>query len=171
MNKLLDGEPGGMKQPPRRYKSTFLPSRVHMIIPSRLLIAVWMITWVTTVPLFHTHLPDSSDRQACQGGVPHTVFSPDLPGEFSRVSNTNNHDHFPHVSSRVLNSPELNFAISSEHSNDREVKQLSVLGFLCYLPHWSSRPTAAIESRAIHGRLLVVAGPQGSRAPPSVVSL
>ena len=142
-----------------------------MIIPSRLLVSVWVIIWVTTVPLFHIHLPDLSDRQASQGGVPHTVFSPDLPGEFSRFSNTKHHDHFAHMSSRVLNSPELDFVISSERSKDREVKQPSVLSVLCCFPNWSFLPTATIESRAIHRRLLVVAGPQGPRAPPSVVSL
>ena len=142
-----------------------------MIIPLRLLVAVWVITWVTTLPLFHIHLPDVFYSQACQGGVPHTVFSPDLPGEFSRFSNTNHQDHFAHLSSRVLNSPELDFVISSEPSKDREVKQRSVLGVLCCLPHQPFLPTAAIESRTIHGKLLVVAGPQGPRAPPSVVSL
>src|SRR5215475_1876412 len=135
-----------------------------MIIPSRLLVAVWAITWVTTVPLFHIHLPDLSDSQACQGGVPHTVFSADLPGEFSRFSNTKHHDHFAHMSSRVLNSPELDFVISSERSKDREVKQRSVLGVLYCLSHQPFLPTAAIESRAIHGRFLVFTGPQGPRA-------
>ena len=148
-----------------------MPSGVHMIIPSHLLVVVWVITWATTVPLFHTHLPDIFDQQASQTGVPHTVFSPDLPGEFSRFSSTNHHDHFAHMSSRVLNSPELDFVISSERSNDREVKQRSVLGVLCCRPHQPFLPTAATECRAIHGRLLVFAGPQGPRAPPSVVSL
>jgi hypothetical protein len=142
-----------------------------MIIPSRLLVSVWVIIWVTTVPLFHIHLPDLSDRQASQGGVPHTVFSRDLPGEFSRFSNANHHDHFAHMSSRVLNSPEFNFVISSERSKDRGVKQPSVLSVLCFLPHRPLLPTAAIESRAIHRRLLIFAGPQGPRAPPSFVSL
>ena len=142
-----------------------------MIIPSRLLVSVWVIIWVTTVPLFHTHLPDISDGQASQGGVAHTVFSPDLPGEFSYFSNANHHDQFAHLAKRVLNSPELGFVISSERSKDREVKQPSVLNILCDLPNRPFLPTAALESRAIHRRLLVFSGPQGPRAPPSVVSL
>src|SRR5262245_54309972 len=146
-------------------------SGVRMIISSRLLVLVWVITWVTTVPLFHTHLPDISDPQPSQGGVAHTVFSPDLPGEFSRFSTTNHHDHFAHLSSRVFNSPELGFVISSERSKDREVKQPSVLNILCDLPNRPFLPTAALESRAIHRRFLILAGPQGPRAPPSVVYL
>ena len=46
-----------------------------------LLTLLWVITWVATVPLFHTHLPDVNDLVARQG-LAHTVFSPDLPGEF-----------------------------------------------------------------------------------------
>ena len=136
-----------------------------MIIPSRLLVSVWVIIWVTTVPLFHTHLPDISDRQASQGGVAHTVFSPDLPGEFSC-----RHDNLAHLAKRVLNSPELDFVLS-ECSKDREGKQPSVLSILCCLPNRPLLPTAAIESRAIPRGLLVLAGRQGPRAPPSVVSL
>src|SRR5690242_15664131 len=49
-----------------------------------LLTLVWVITWVATVPLFHTHLPDVNDGRASHHGLAHTVFSPDLPGEFSR---------------------------------------------------------------------------------------
>ena len=46
-----------------------------------LLTLVWVIIWIATVPLFHTHLPDASDLTSPQG-LAHTVFSPDLPGEF-----------------------------------------------------------------------------------------
>jgi hypothetical protein len=141
-----------------------------MIISSRLLVSVWVITWVTTIPLFHTHLPDIFDQQASQNGVAHTVFSPDLPGEFSRFSSTNHHDQFAHLSSRVLNSPELDFVLS-ECSKDREGKQPSVFSILCCLPNRPLLPTAAIESRAIPPGLLVLAGRQGPRAPPSIVSL
>src|SRR5215831_1288682 len=141
-----------------------------MIIPSRLLVSVWVIIWVTTVPLFHTHLPDISDGQASQGGVAHTVFSPDLPGEFSYFSTANHHDQFAHLAKRVLNSPELDFVLS-ECSKDRQGKQPSDLSMLCSLLNRPLLPTAAIESRAIHRGLLVFAGRQGPRAPPSGVSL
>ena len=137
-----------------------------MIIPSRLLVSGWVIIWVTTVPLFHTHLPDISDGQASQSGVAHTVFSPDLPGEFSC-----RHDNLAHLSKRVLNSPELDFVLSSERSKDRDGKQPSVLSILCCLLNRPLLPTAAIESCAIHRGLLVLAGRQGPRAPPSGVSL
>jgi len=141
-----------------------------MISRSRLLCMVWVITWVMTVPLFHTHLPDLSDGQASKSGVAHTVFSPDLPGEFTRCSNANHHDQFAHLAMRVLNFPELDFVLS-ECSKDREGKQPSVLSIRCCLLNGPLLPTAAIESRAIHRGLVGLAGPQGPRAPPSIVSL
>src|SRR5262247_3858327 len=98
---------------------------IQVNIQSRLLVLVWVIAWVITVPLFHIHLPDISDRLGSQRSVAHTVFSPDLPGEFSRFSN--NQDHFTHLSSKVLNSPELGFVLSSAYSKDREVAQASAL--------------------------------------------
>ena len=52
-----------------------------VILLARLLVLAWAIIWFTSVPLFHTHLP-STDRLVAYGAVAHTVFSPDLPGEF-----------------------------------------------------------------------------------------
>ena len=147
-----------------------MPSGNSRLISSRLWISVWLITWVTTVPLFHIHLPDISDRQASQSSVAHTVFSPDLPGEFAHFSNANYQDHFAHLAIRVLNSPELGF-ILSERSKDREKGKPLVLGVRCSIPDQPFLPTSAIESSARHWRRLAFAIPQDPRAPPSVVSL
>lgn len=149
------------------YLEASMPSGVQKIIPSRLLILAWVITWITAVPLFHTHLPDITYGPASlQGGLAHTVFSPDLPGEFSCP-----HDHFAHVSSRVFNSPELGFVLSTEDSKSRKVGERSVLGVLCCFPNRPFPTNSAIESRATHRRLLLLSASQGPRAPPSVVSL
>ena len=94
----------------------------------------------------------------------------DLPGEFTRCSNANHHDRFAHLAKRVLYFPELDFVLS-ECSKDREGKQPSVLSIRCCLLNGPLLPTAAIESRAIHRGLVGLAGPQGPRAPPSIVSL
>ena len=141
-----------------------------MISRSRLLCVVWVITWVITVPLFHTHLPDISDGQASQSGVAHTVFSPDLPGEFTRVSNAHHQDQFAHLSNWVFNSPELGFVLS-ECSKGREKGKPLVLGVRCSLPDQPFLPTWAIESSARCWQRLVFAIPQDPRAPPSVVYL
>jgi hypothetical protein len=90
--------------------------------PLRLLLAAWLITWITAVPLFHVHIPDTTDRwSAVQSGGPHTVFTPSLPGEFSHPFR----DHFGHVSQRAVNSPELSFTLFSDTDPDQKGKQVS----------------------------------------------
>lgn len=140
---------------------------------SRLLILAWLMTWVTTVPLFHIHLPDTTDGSASlQGGLAHTVFTPDLPGEFSRSYNVTRQEHFFSVSNRVSNSPEVGIALlDDDDSKKRKKGQPNVFGVLCRLSNRPLLPNSAIESLAIHPRLLLFAAPQGPRAPPSVVSL
>ena len=140
------------------------------LLSARLLILAWTIFWIATVPLFHTHLPDISDRVISTGGIAHTVFSPDLPGEFFRFSPAAL-GPFTHLSNRVLNSPELGFVFSSGDPKDREVGDSTVLAVLCCL--LSERPLlqrAAIEWPIIHHRPLLLAAVQGPRAPPAVVS-
>ena len=146
-------------------------SVVQMISALRVMILAWVIIWVAIIPLFHTHLPDLSNGPAAlQGGVAHTVFTPDLPGEFSRFSHVTHPDHFAQVSNRISNSPELNFVLSSEDSKSRKLVKHSVLVILCDLPNTPFLPNSAIESQPIPRKLLVFEAPQGPRAPPSVVS-
>jgi hypothetical protein len=144
-----------------------MPAVIQMIACSRLLVLVWVITWVSTVPLFHAHLPDINDGPASRHrGLAHTVFSPDLPGEFSC-----SHDNLARVSNRASNSPELGFVLSTEDSKSRKVGQPGVLGVLCCLPNRPFLSNSAIESRAIHRRLVLLVPSQGPRAPPSIISL
>lgn len=144
--------------------------RPQTLLLARLLILAWTVLWVATVPLFHTHLPDISDRAISTGGIAHTVFSPDLPGEFFRFSPANQ-GPFTHLSNRALHSPELGFVFSSADPKDREVGDASVLGVVCCL--LSERPLrqqALIEWPIIHHRPLIFAALQGPRAPPAVAS-
>ncbi len=90
----------------------------------RFLVIGWLNAWIIPVPLFHIHLPDTTDRwSALQSGGPHTVFTPSLPGEFSHPF----HDHFGHLSQRAVNSPELSIALLSNSDEDQKTKHLSVL--------------------------------------------
>ena len=137
------------------------------LLSARLLILAWTVIWIATVPLFHTHLPDISDRAISTGGIAHTVFSPDLPGEFFRFSAASQGPS-THLSNRALNAPELGFVFSSE---DPKVGDSSVPGVLCCL--LSERPVrqqAVIEWPIIHQRPLIFAALQGPRAPPAVAS-
>ena len=126
----------------------------------------WVILWVATVPLFHTHLPDVNDLASRQG-LAHTVFSPDLPGEFFCA-----HSNGFQLSTRSQNSPELGFVLSTEEdAKKRTYGEPS--------PHYLtssqfSRPllaTSAIESPARHRKFDLLGGHQASRAPPFIISL
>jgi hypothetical protein len=53
----------------------------------RLFFLPWMVTWVLITPLFHIHSLDvQEDRVFSDIFLAHTVFSPDLPGEYSPQS-------------------------------------------------------------------------------------
>jgi hypothetical protein len=91
---------------------------VHVVI------VMWLITWILTVPLFHVHLPDTTDGwSSLQSGGPHTVFTPALPGEFSHPF----HDRFGHLSQRAVNSPEFPFTLLSDTDEDQKGKELLLL--------------------------------------------
>ena len=108
-----------------------MPLAVQIIVPSFLLIVAWVIMWVTTVPLFHTHLPDTTGGPASrQAGLAHTVFSLDRPGEFPRCSHVTHQDHSAQVSRGVSNSPELGFVLSSKDSKSRKRGQSCALGVI-----------------------------------------
>lgn len=133
-----------------------MPSVIQMIARSRLLILAWLMTWVTTSPLFDTHLPDFPDTT-------------DGPASLQSARQ----EHFFHLSIQVSNSQELDVALldDDDDAKKRKLGQPSVLGALCHLPNRPLLPSSAIDSRATHHKLLLFAAPQGPRAPPSVVSL
>jgi hypothetical protein len=78
------------------------------VVFSQLFLIGWASVWITALPLFHTHLPGVFEQRI---GVPHTVFSPDLPGEFSAFGHQMAPDEFQ-LSVLASNSPELGFVAS-----------------------------------------------------------
>src|SRR5689334_16445820 len=72
-----------------------------------LIFQLWIIFWLTVVPLFHAHIPDTTDEwSAVHSGGVHTVFTPDLPGEFAPPVYEKHRDHPGHFTHRAVNSPE-----------------------------------------------------------------
>ncbi len=50
----------------------------------RLFFLPWMVAWILVAPLFHIHTLDAQEDHSCsQVVLVHTVFSPDLAGEYS----------------------------------------------------------------------------------------
>lgn len=107
---------------------------VERLSITRLLLHLWIILWVTTIPLFHTHRPDATDAWSLlHSGGAHSVVSPDLPGEFSHPFSCAQYDCSVHVSQRAINSPEIGLAIITEESDDRKAS-----GFLGISSHLTS---------------------------------
>jgi len=130
-----------------------------------LLILVWIIIWVATVPLFHTHLPDADDLASRQG-LAHTVFSPDLPGEFFCA-----HSNGFQLSTKSQNSPELGFVLSTTEDSKKKTYQAPSLLSIC--PWQFDTPLlaqSAFESRSTHRKYNLLAGHPTPRAPPFIVS-
>lgn len=118
----------------------------------RLLILAWLIAWMSTVPLFHIHLPDPTDRwSVLQSGGAHTVLTPDLPGEYAPPSHASHRDSSAHFTSRGVNSPELGIVLFGEKA--KKSKTLTVLGSL---PRFRPSPLLHRVARAF----------AASRAPP-----
>src|SRR5262249_21370253 len=65
----------------------------------------WLLLWTTTLPLFHIHLDREHSR-----GLPHTVMTPSLPGEFDIAVHAtptdleNWHPSYPEMALAVLKS-------------------------------------------------------------------
>lgn len=130
-----------------------------------LLTLVWVIIWVATVPLFHTHLPDVNDLVSHQG-LAHTVFSPDLPGEFFCA-----HSGGFQLSTKSQNSPELGFVLSTAEDSKKWTYQVSSVLSICSRQFDRPFPSeSAVESRSTHRKSNLLAGHRTSRAPPFIIS-
>ena len=151
-----------------------MPPFVHRMVLSRLLILTWLISWVITIPLFHVHLPDVKDGPVFfPSGLAHTVFSPDLPGEFSHFSIARDHrSGLLDLSQRALNYPELGFSVLNNNPyEDRKPGKQTAVGPTCCLPGNLTICCSSIEARPIEGRMIAHGPPPPSRAPPFLDSM
>jgi hypothetical protein len=124
--------------------------------------------WIAALPLFHTHLPGDLDQAV---GVPHTVFSRDLPGEyraFHHKTTPNESD----LSGLAPNSPELGFVASLGEDGKRKPWEAgaSLLAISIASPAYPGsqwiHQTAIID---LNSRWLPYS--HGFRGPPAPVSL
>ena len=114
-------------RPSRRRQRTLIPV-VQARLPWHLLISAWLIMWITTAFLFHIHIPDVTDCwSALHSGGAHTVFTPDLPGEFFRPYHDSRHGPSTHLSQRIVNSPEFDLVLFDDDRKAKELKRLTAL--------------------------------------------
>lgn len=142
---------------------------IQTLLRWRLLILAWLAIWLTTLPLFHTHVPDTTDRwSALQSGGAHTVFTPDLPGEFSHPFHDSQQGHSSHLANRAVNSPEMGIAIFDD-PDDRKIKALHVLSVPTRLSGTALRSMDVCGSPQKYHQLQIFQALTGSRAPPRIV--
>ena len=112
--------------------------KASLVVLSRLLIIGWACVWVAALPLFHTHLPGAFEKPV---GLPHTVFSSDLPGEFSAFSHRTAWDE-AELSALAFHSQELGF-VASASLDDGKRKPLGQSASVLLLPCYPSFPSDA----------------------------
>jgi hypothetical protein len=142
---------------------------------SYLLSIPWMLTWVLIVPFFHIHVLDmQEDLSQSQAFLPHTVFSADLPGEYSPETDVDQrrmpgNQHA--LSSHFLQYSEMAIGLFSE---DDDAKQRIRIPPIHY-PHFPSvrrSPLHIVQSvipELASPPFLVLASSVSSRAPPFVL--
>lgn len=128
-------------------------------------ILAWVLTWVTVVPLFHTHLPDTTDNwSVAHSGGAHTVFTQDLPGEYASFQHSPHHS--PNLSQRAVNSPEFGLVLLEETTKARKTNRVPTLGASFWSPDPAllhRLPIIYPEGKRHRDRLYAV---PPARAPP-----
>ena len=146
---------------------------------SRLVVLVWASLWMLAAPLIHIH-PEADHRHGAadhvHGGTVHTVFSPNLPCEFSVYHHTSvaeNESHCPlHLIAPPLHGLE-HFEIdvvlaSSANSQVGKGTALDVAAHFSHAPPptriaavWQPQPNPSLTNLFLTTSL-------SSRAPPLV---
>jgi hypothetical protein len=149
---------------------------------SRVVVRAWIIIWMLAVPLFHVH-PEADHHHGeaghIHGGTVHTVFSPDLEGEFGHHQSTTAAVEQPTATQFTLSVlhfhasdyTELGFSFVSD-STDRTLPKPLVSSALIVEPP-AQTPLAAnpsvIQPLAHSLPLTLLTHDIPARAPPSLL--
>ena len=93
---------------------------------------LWLLPWMLTAPLFHFHILDMQEtRFLPQAFLVHTVFTPDLPGEYSRRPAIHEPEMPAHqctLARHYAQYSEVDFCLSGEDDNDlkRKIESLPI---------------------------------------------
>jgi hypothetical protein len=153
--------------------SMFAPDRKPTF--AHLFALFWLIPWVLTIPLFHVHVLDMQETPFLPlTFLTHTVFTPDLLGEYSpqpaihqRGMPGHQHglaSHFPQYS-------EIAFSFFGEDDTKRKIVNLPTNSheFSFLIPSLLESVHYAIPELASPPFLLLTF-PASSRAPPFIFS-
>jgi len=147
---------------------------IHRLPP--LLIRVWVMLWVLSIPLFHVH-PESAEHSGHDGaihsGTVHTVFSGDLDGEFDihEASPPSTADKSAHLSHAWFEHSELGFSLLTDSHQRTDLKPIFVQTMVLPIGETTTiecRERAAEHLAAIPASTLFVHR-LPSRAPPSLL--
>ena len=146
----------------------------HQLAP--MIIRVWVMLWVLSVPLFHIH-PESAEHaghnDTMHSGTVHTVFSADLDGEFDvhEASPHSTADKSVHLSHAWFEHSELGFSLLTDSHQRTELKPILVQTMVLPIGETTGiecREQAAEHLAAIPASTLFVHR-LPSRAPPSLL--
>lgn len=145
-----------------------------------MIIRVWVMLWVLSVPLFHVHLhvhPESGEHSGHDGaihsGTVHTVFSADLDGEFDihKASTHSAADRSAHLSHTWFEHSELGFSLLTNSHHRTDLKPILVQTMMLPI---GDTGTIQCHERAAEHLAAIPASPLfvhqlSSRAPPSLL--
>lgn len=146
----------------------------------QVLLRAWIMAWMLAVPLFHIH-PEADHHHGesghIHGGTVHTIFSPDLDGEFdSRQETATSHESQPAYHTAVAGHPahdadyaELGFSFVNDSTDRAHPKPLATSALIVEPP-----ALAALAARPLRFQNHTVALPLTiltrdipARAPPA----
>ena len=147
---------------------------MHQLAP--MIIRVWVMLWVLSVPLFHVH-PESAEHsghdEAIHSGTVHSVFSADLDGEFDihEASTHSAANKSIHLSHTWFEHSELEFSLLTNSHHRADLKPILVQtmalpeGNVAIIPchERATEYLAAIPASTLFVHRLP------SRAPPSLL--
>jgi hypothetical protein len=151
-----------------------LHTLTHRLAP--MIIRVWAMLWVLSVPLFHVH-PEFAERSghdgALRSGTVHTVFSGDLDGEFDihEASTHSAADKSAHLSHAWFEHSELGFSLLTDSHHRTELKPILVQTMVLPIGETTliQCHERAVEHRAALPASTLFVRQFPSRAPPSLL--
>ena len=149
------------------------------VVWSRVMVVVWVSIWMLAAPLVHIH-PEADHRHGAadhlHGGTVHTVFSPNLPCEFTvynHASVAGNESHCPlHLVAQPLHGLEhFEIDVVLASSAEPQVGKGTALDVAAHFSHappptrlhavWQPQPSTSLRNLFLTTSL-------SSRAPPRV---